>query len=97
MKTFQIKIISEFLKGKFYFRKGEFDYNLLTNELPTEVKLYLGKEVTDFIKANLIDSGKGYLRINKSNLKEWFNNENLKSGDHFNIDIINKTTFRLYK
>jgi len=97
MKTIKIEIVKEFFKGKFYFRKSEVDYSLLPNKLPTIVMLYLGKEVKEPISANLIDSGNGYLRINKSDLKEWFTNENLEIGDSFNVDIINKTTFRIYK
>ena len=97
MKTFQIKIVEEFLKGKFYFRKRETDYELLPNKLPAEVILYLGKNSQEPIHALLIDSGKGNPRINKFELINWFKDEKLEVGNSFNIDIIDRTTYRLYK
>jgi hypothetical protein len=97
MNTIQIRIVKEFLKGKFYFRKSEVDYNLLPNKLPMEVNLFLGKFSSKSIKAILIDSGKGNPRINKSELIKWFSDEKLEIGQSFNVDIIDKKTFRLYK
>lgn len=97
MTSISIKVINEFLKGKFYFRKSEVNYELLPDKLPAKVSLFIGKESKTSIPANLIDSGKEFRRVHKVALKNWFIQEDINEGDYFKIDIIDKTTFRIYK
>lgn len=97
MITIKIIVVEEFLKGKFYFRKSEVDYSFLPDKLPVAVKLYIGKNSINSVPAELIDSGKGHLRINKVELRTWFVEELIEVGDEFNVDITDKTIFRIYK
>jgi hypothetical protein len=96
MITIKIIVVEEFLKGKLYFRKRDVDYLFLPDKMPEAVELYLGKNSMNSIPANLIDSGKGHLRINKLELSTWFNDEKIQVGDEIKVDVKNKTIFRIY-
>jgi len=82
--------------GRINFPKSTMNYDLLP-EFNTMVTVYLGKANDSFFEAKLIDSGGGNARINKSILKDWYNEEHLSEQETFNLEIINPTTFRIYK
>lgn len=97
-QTFDIST-NELKNSRINFPKKEIDYSLLP-EFNTLVIVFLGKESELFFEAKLIDSSNGKngsARINSALLNNWYEEENLSLQDTFKLDIINKTTFRIYK
>ena len=95
IKTFSINT-NEVRNGRINFPRNVINYDLLPS-FGSIVTVYLGTKNDSFFQATLIDSGNGNARINKTLLKSWYTEEGLENQKYFNLDIINKTTFRIYK
>ncbi|GAB2498887.1 hypothetical protein GCM10027164_33640 [Algoriphagus taiwanensis] len=87
---------NELKNGRINFPKKLIDYDLLP-DFNTTVKIIIGKEGDSAFTAKIIDSGGGNARINKSKLKDWYEEENLQNQEVFNLEIVSKTTFIIYK
>ena len=91
---------NEILNNRINFPKSKVDYNLLP-DFNSEVTIYLGRSGEKKITANLIDSSNGKsssnARINSVALKQWAESEGLAPSDSFILQIINPTTFRIFR
>jgi hypothetical protein len=82
--------------GKIIFPQTQIDYELLPKDTCT-VKVYKGKNGSDFFEAKIVFTTNGSARINNVEIREWFEVEKLRIGGTFNVEIIDKTTYSIYK
>lgn len=82
--------------GKIVFSQNHINYELLPKE-NTMVKVYLGKTGERYFEGNLIFTTNNSARINSVKIREWFDDERLKIGNIFTVEIIETRIFRIYK
>jgi hypothetical protein len=85
-----------FDEGKIIFPQTQIDYELLP-KIACSVKVIKGNNLDDFFDAKIVFTTNGSARINDIRIKSWFEEEKLRIGDTFSVEIIDKTTYRIYK
>ena len=82
--------------GQIIFPQKQIDYGLLTDKSCT-VRVYLGKIGDEFIDCNIVFTTNNSARINDIRVKFWFEAEKLRIGNKFFLEIIDKTTIRIFR